>query len=370
MNLPLPFPEVLDGLRDFGFYITDGNRNVLYWSKGAEKILGYKVDELVGKKCFENPLNHVNRYGKELCRSKHCPLVQTIKSGKVQAMSVFLFAKHKNGHRVPVSVTVSPIKDHAGKVVGGLEVFHSAETEYRDLKMAQIVQQTFMPNPDTIPAEWPIGFGWVPAELIGGDFIQVLPWGEDQVMGLIIDISGHGVASALISGIIWKAIPEIPKSLSSPSKILRELANLYGKAQVSAHFFSAQCFIFSWKTQEIIISNAGHPSPLFLESNGEGKYFEMPGDLIGLYPDLVFEEKKFNIKKKRVVMYSDGLIETRNADENSDGEEWFKAQCRNFHSLPQKSFIEQIIKQSVEYSEMCEASDDISLLVIDGKEFS
>ncbi len=103
-----------------GVYFVDTERRIQYWNKGAERISGYKSDEVAGKCCGDDILCHIDKEGYSLCHGM-CPLAATIKDGMPRSADVFLH--HKDGHRVPVRVSVAQLCDGEGKVIGGLEAF-------------------------------------------------------------------------------------------------------------------------------------------------------------------------------------------------------------------------------------------------------
>ena len=107
--------HIIDGL-----YLVDRQRKIIYWNKSAQRITGYTMDDVLGHACHENILVHVDAQGKALCR-RMCPLAATIKDGKPRDAEVFLH--HKEGHRVPVWVRTTQLKDTNGQVVGGAELF-------------------------------------------------------------------------------------------------------------------------------------------------------------------------------------------------------------------------------------------------------
>lgn len=106
----------MDNLYD-GVYFVDTERQITYWNKGAERIAGHPAAHMVGKRCYDNILNHVDENGNYLCFSG-CPLAATIEDGKPREAEVYL--KHADGHRVPILVRVSPIKNEAGIITGAL----------------------------------------------------------------------------------------------------------------------------------------------------------------------------------------------------------------------------------------------------------
>jgi diguanylate cyclase (GGDEF)-like protein/PAS domain S-box-containing protein len=115
----LSYEKLLDGIYD-GVYFVDRNRRITYWNKGAEELTGYTRAEVIGRHCFDNILSHVDTQGCNLCVGG-CLLTTTLKDGERREDEVYL--QHKLGHRIPVSVRISPLKNTAGEVIGAIEVF-------------------------------------------------------------------------------------------------------------------------------------------------------------------------------------------------------------------------------------------------------
>jgi diguanylate cyclase (GGDEF)-like protein/PAS domain S-box-containing protein len=113
------YKEILDNVFD-GVYMVDRERRITFWNKGAERITGFKTDGVVGKKCADNILNHINEQGICLCL-EGCPLEATIMDGQPRQAEVFLH--HSQGHRVPIVLHAEAIKDEAGKILGAVETF-------------------------------------------------------------------------------------------------------------------------------------------------------------------------------------------------------------------------------------------------------
>jgi diguanylate cyclase (GGDEF)-like protein/PAS domain S-box-containing protein len=114
------YKSLLDNLYD-GVYFLDSDRKITYWNKGAERLTGYKGDEVIDCYCRNDILMHVNEEGTKLCDTDLCPAVKTLGDGLPREDDVFLH--HKSGHRVPVSTRVAPILSPDGLVVGAVEVF-------------------------------------------------------------------------------------------------------------------------------------------------------------------------------------------------------------------------------------------------------
>ena len=126
MKLPEGVYKVLlDNISD-AVYFTDRHRRILYWNHAAEELTGFKSIEVVGKRCSDNILQHVDEKGNFLCLSA-CPLSYAMKYDAPTKAKVYFH--HKDGHRVPVIVKANPIKNAKGEIVGAVEVFHDNSYE-------------------------------------------------------------------------------------------------------------------------------------------------------------------------------------------------------------------------------------------------
>ncbi len=113
---------IVDNLAD-GVYYVDRERRITYWNRGAERISGYAADAMVGRRCYDDILAHVDAAGRQLCR-EGCPLAATLADAGVREAEVWL--RHRDGHRVPVRVRVAPVRAADGTVVGAVEAFDDA----------------------------------------------------------------------------------------------------------------------------------------------------------------------------------------------------------------------------------------------------
>jgi diguanylate cyclase (GGDEF)-like protein/PAS domain S-box-containing protein len=116
---PKFYATLLDNLYD-GVYFVNREREITLWNKAAERITGFTKAEVLGKRCADNLLCHVDQRGNSLCKGA-CPLSYTLGDGQPRSASVFLH--HKLGHRLPVAVGVAPITDRGENIIGAVEIF-------------------------------------------------------------------------------------------------------------------------------------------------------------------------------------------------------------------------------------------------------
>jgi len=133
-----------------GVYFVDLESRIRFWNRAAERITGYSRNAVIGSRCSENLLRHVDANGYELCTTG-CPLAATMGDGELRDAEVFLH--HSDGHRVPVHVRAAPVYGSDGSIVGAVEVFSEdsrrtkTQEQIRELERAAMLDQlTGMPN--------------------------------------------------------------------------------------------------------------------------------------------------------------------------------------------------------------------------------
>ena len=117
--MEIDYKDLIENISD-GLYLVDRNRQIIYWNQVAETITGYRSEEVLGQRCRDNILIHVDHEGRSLCQGS-CPIDGTLEDGQHRDAQVYLH--HKDGHRVPVWIRAAPLRDTAGNIIGGAEMF-------------------------------------------------------------------------------------------------------------------------------------------------------------------------------------------------------------------------------------------------------
>ncbi len=134
------YRDILDQMVE-GVYFVDRARRITFWNPGAERITGYSAADVTGHGCSDGILRHVSAEGQELCLAG-CPLAGVMRDGTTRAAQVYLH--HKDGHRVPVSVTGQAIHDEAGRIIGSVELFHTRPaTVFADAPGADVPAEVY-----------------------------------------------------------------------------------------------------------------------------------------------------------------------------------------------------------------------------------
>jgi len=139
------YKDIIDNLHD-GVYFVDRDRVITYWNKGAERITGYSAAQTLGRACRDNLLNHVTANGVQLCLN-NCPLAAVMQDGKEREVEVFLH--HADGHRLPVVIRATAMRDGSGNITGAIESFRNNTQVFNTRRELRELHQVAMTDPLT-----------------------------------------------------------------------------------------------------------------------------------------------------------------------------------------------------------------------------
>uniref|UniRef100_A0A7C4CEJ4 PAS domain-containing protein n=1 Tax=Fervidobacterium thailandense TaxID=1008305 RepID=A0A7C4CEJ4_9BACT len=281
-------------------YVVDRERRIVFWNQKAKELTGYTAEEVVGLRCSEQVLNHVDRTGIPVCSTELCPLYQAIKNGVSVEVPFAVYGLTKSGQRRAFSVIGIPIKRNSSAVLGALEIFTDAEKISTDMATAIKIQESFVP-PNTDKIE----FFYRPSTGLGGDLIYYNPpWLA------IVDISGHGIAAALVSMLLRTIFDEVfgknPALNMIPVLMEKELGNY----NLEGLYFTA--IVGKIEDSEFRFINVGHPYPINLTNRELILTPTVPPVGFGLsenYGDDIVQA--YDLTKGSLLLYTDGLIEMR-----------------------------------------------------------
>lgn len=184
----------------------------------------------------------------------------------------------------------------------------------RELNQARAVQLALFPK--TIRADNLLfDFAYVPANEVGGDFIHASVDRKGRLDVVLLDVTGHGLASALtvsrLSGEIERLLAENPDI--EPAQVLRML-NRYVNLTLSRHnvYATALALQVDPTTGEVTYANAGHPPAFVRRASGAVERFDSTTWLLGAAPDSMFEQDQLNFTlgpRDTLILLTDGVHE-------------------------------------------------------------
>jgi serine phosphatase RsbU (regulator of sigma subunit) len=219
----------------------------------------------------------------------------------------------------------------AKKRLHDAEQLHARSLE-RELEIGREIQLGFLPEEIPAPAGWELRAHFRPARQVAGDFYDAFPLPGGRIAFVLADVCGKGVGAALFMALfrsLFRALAE-PQfaGASAASEGLRAtvqatndyIARTHGRANMFATVFFAALDPASGAIDYV---NAGHELPAILGADGAVRARLAPtGPAVGLMPELVFGVARECVGRgETLVAYTDGVVDARNSEEESYGEE-------------------------------------------------
>jgi len=240
----------------------------------------------------------------------------------------------------------------------------------RDLELAEKVQASLVPS-SFKDEHIGVGFEYHPMIGIGGDFCSIHQDQNGRININIIDVTGHGIAAALIVNRVNNEMREIFKSDPSPGEVLTGINSFFYDTFGSMGLFLTMISMqLDFEKRKLIYSGGAHPAAL-LFNPGKQTLTRLPSQntIIGFdaSESSVFEETTRCFSSgDRLIMYTDGVLEAEDEGRNQFGMDGLKKSLQ-VHVLKPVSEAAKAIIQDVKRFASGTLRDDILLLVIEVK---
>ena len=250
----------------------------------------------------------------------------------------------------------------------------------KELQLAATVQQNMLPEPLLIPSIHAAG-KFRPAQHLAGDGYDFHLINDNTFAFYIVDVAGHGVASALVSFAIQQHLNSkkgsygnyerrIPKPLDKVVlDAITELNATFCLQEMFIQFFTIVYGQIDLRTGELSYCQAGHPAPLIRSaSDGLVAEYGSGGFPAGMFIDSDFTVHKYQLKENdRLVIYSDGVPDCETKDGAEYGLDRLMVDVSESASMSVIDATHYIEGQLLDWQDSPVFGDDVSLLVIDYK---
>jgi serine phosphatase RsbU (regulator of sigma subunit) len=241
----------------------------------------------------------------------------------------------------------------------------------KELELAREIHKTLIPKSiSTDKAD--IAVSYLPVSTVGGDYATFHMTKESNLFFLISDITGHGVPAALLVNRICGEVESLLRQNYTPGPLLKEL-----DAFVQEHFKQTEMYLsacsglLDFQNNKLFYSNYGHPPQILHQRRGnricllESQTFLLGIDS-ALSPPNVYEGSLSFERKDRIILFTDGLIETAGDNKQLYGIERLQAFVKGHTDENPRLFNSNLLKE-VDGFRKGPVTDDIFLLTLDIK---
>ncbi len=234
-----------------------------------------------------------------------------------------------------------------------------------DLRTARSIQQSLLPkgNPK-IPGIELVGLS-MPAKEGGGDYYDFIPIDETHWGIAIADVSGKGTPAALLMSNLQACLRGQAVINQSVKDTVIKANLMLSRFMDPGKFITLFYGILNLENKTFTYTNAGHNFPFLLDKEGKVKTLEKGGTVLGILKDAPYEEETVQLEPSNLLLlFTDGITEAVNVEEEMFEEERLLAILQNNSSLPAQQLSDKIVGNVLEFCGTAPQADDITLVLM------
>jgi sigma-B regulation protein RsbU (phosphoserine phosphatase) len=252
----------------------------------------------------------------------------------------------------------------------------------KDLEAGAKMQKSLLPSAATSISGVKFEWLFLPCAFLAGDIFNFFDLDEHHVGFFLLDVAGHGIPSALLSVTLSKMLSPYPSQDSRlkhfvpnstdykivpPAKVIRDLNRSFQSEHDAMHYFTMVYGVIDTQNRKIRMSQAGHPSPIFLRHGDSISLIGTGGFPVGMLPGIKYEEEEFDFRQgDRLFVYSDGITECMNESKQQFSVKRLTRLLEECQELPLQALMRRLEDCLRSWKGNDKFEDDITLLAMEG----
>lgn len=235
-----------------------------------------------------------------------------------------------------------------------------------ELDLARRVVESLLPRAFPLIEGFDIYGTTMPVREVGGDYFDFLDSVSDRLGILVADVSGKGLAAALIMVTFRAYIHATIINELAMRVVMGRVNRLVHETTDGERFITTFYGLIDPEHKRLLYINAGHNPPLLLRADGTKKLLDESGLPLGVFADSRYSESVIEFRSGDILtLYTDGVTEARNLRDETFGVERLEKIVREASHLRAHEICEAIIKAVHEYSaEVGGPEDDLTISII------
>jgi serine phosphatase RsbU (regulator of sigma subunit) len=234
----------------------------------------------------------------------------------------------------------------------------------QELGVARQVQVALSPTAYKVPDYFEVAAHNIPSRYVGGDFYDFISLRDERSAFVLGDVSGKGVAAALLAAMAQGALQAQFTSNLPLAEVVTSLNKVLVQRSASNRFITLFCATLDPDGHFTYI-NAGHNPPVLARANGETETLTTKSVLLGAFDFVEYKPRQTRLAPGDVVvMYTDGVTEASDADNQMFGDERLEKLVREGVHLGAEEIKQWIMDEVLNFTAGLPQGDDITLIVL------
>jgi phosphoserine phosphatase RsbU/P len=254
----------------------------------------------------------------------------------------------------------------ASREVIRLKTLEERKTMEKELALAQETQESLLPRNLPLFDNFRIHAFNNPTRYVGGDFYDFLQMSSGELMGVLADVSGKGMAAALLSSMVLGALGTEFRSGTAPQEILNRVNQLLCEKSLPYQYVTLFLFLLNPAGEGQFISAGHNTAFVFRAATGNIEALRPDAYFLGMFDFASYQTRALRLDKgDTLVVYSDGLTDAENLKGEMFGESRLLEIIRQEAPSGSQAIEQKLLKSVENFTEGILQSDDITFVVVE-----
>jgi serine phosphatase RsbU (regulator of sigma subunit) len=235
-----------------------------------------------------------------------------------------------------------------------------------ELELARKVQFALMPAAPRPAGLVKYGVKYRPVNRLGGDVYDFVRRPDGRLSIMVADVSGHGVNSAMLSGMVKTLATPLAMASETPAALLAELDQALGRSFPEEYFCTSAVVFLDEATGEFSMAGVGHPPVLKFGPNGVEQLTSDAGLLaIGFLEEALLTTRQGKLATgESLILYTDGLPDAMNEKDEMFGEGRIEGLVAENHGREPQDVIDTMETTVLAHTSPGQPADDINMVCV------
>jgi serine phosphatase RsbU (regulator of sigma subunit) len=254
----------------------------------------------------------------------------------------------------------------ASQEVVRLKTLEERKKLEQELALAEETQRSLLPRCLPQFENYRIHAFNSPTRYVGGDFYDFVQLSSGDWVGILADVSGKGMSAALLSSMLLGALSVEFRYGTQPQEVLNRVNQLLCQRSLPHQFVTIFLFLLSPQGIGQFISAGHNPAYLFRSATGTIEPLSSDGMILGAFPSITYQSSPLHLRRGDIlVVYSDGLTEARNQQDEMFGEERLLQIIQQEAPKGSNALQHEFLHAIEEFTFGLPQTDDITFLVVE-----
>ena len=238
----------------------------------------------------------------------------------------------------------------------------------RELQVAAEIQQRILPDKLPQTESLDMAATYIPAREISGDFYDVFALDAQRLVFVVADVAGKGVPAALLVANMQASLRAYfeftDDIISVADRLNRKIIAITTADRFITFFFG----VYNLAENSFTCVNAGHNPPLLMQNKQDITELKTGGIFLGMMPWQYESQKVLLAENGSLALFTDGLVEAMNSDEEEFGEQRLKALLLENRRMTAGELVDLIVSSVRRHTGGTHLQDDFTLLIVKRKQ--